>query len=330
MKNLLIIAPSFWPLQGGVESHLKNILPMLSNMGYKITVVCRYDKKLPREQIYKGMRVIRLPKSNFGLRIWALANLRLLLKHKVVHSHDYFPTPIHELLGGKVKWVHTFHGYEGYPVLPEVIKSRQQVRKLVPSCIGVGEFIEKWYGTTCEEWIYGAVDFESLPKKTKPKTDIIFYGRLEEDTGIRTYIKAFEIISKTNDLKMLVVGSGSLKRELLDYSEKMKLHIVFKDFSDDVLQDVAQSKIAFVSGYLSIIEAAAIGLQVISVYDTPIKKDYLEMHPMSAHFKVCSSPEQIYKAYLDAKDTEISSYFRDWAKNQSWSRICSIYSKYYE
>ena len=329
MRKLLIIAPSFAPNQGGVESHLKNIIPLLIE-DYDVTVICRYSNSIPRSQNFNGVSVIRLPKSSIGIRLWSIFYSSWLRKFDAIHTHDFFPMPIYKRASKTSRWIHTFHGYEGFPLNEKAVNSRRQINNLVDSTIGVGKFIEKWYGTKCDEWIYGGVEIKSLPQKKKPVWDIVFYGRLEPDTGVKTYLESLNLLAQKNNPKLLVVGSGSLKNELQDYSDKHDLGVEFKDFSDNVLQDVASSRVAFVSGYLAIIESAAIGLNIISVFDTPIKKDYLEMHPMSGHFDICSSFQEVADSYNKIKDNRVDAHFQTWAKNQTWEKIVKLYLKYYE
>ena len=331
MKKLLIVAPSFAPLKGGVESHLKKVIPVIMNRGYDITIVTRYHTDIPPTQNYAGTNVIRLPKNSIGLRTWIIKNTKLLKEFDAVHTHDYFPDPLYKKLNDKVSWVHTFHGYEEVTLLTSAIQSRQEVRRKVQNCIGVGRFIEKWYGTKCNEWIYGAISTEDIPKERPPKWDIIFYGRLEQDTGIKTYLEAFEILSKQNmDLSMAVVGSGSLEIEMKEFVTSRNLNVEFMGSTDKVLEYVSMSRIAFVSGYLAIIESAAIGLNIVCVYDTPIKKDYLEMHPMAKYLKICKNPLEVVDAFNEIKDKDTNPELKKWARNQTWSKIADIYVKYYE
>ena len=329
MRKLLIIAPSFAPNQGGVESHLKNIIPLLLK-DFEVTVLCRYNHSIPRRQKFRGVSVMRLPESSIGIRLWSIAYALWLRKFDVIHSHDFFPMPIYKLVPKSSKWVHTFHGYEGFPLSEQAIESRQRINNLVDATIGVGKFIEKWYETKCDEWIYGGVDIQSLPKKEKPIWDIIFYGRLEPDTGVKTYINAINTLSKKSKLSTLFVGSGSLNNELRDFATKNGLNIEFKEFSSEVLEYAARSNVAFVSGYLAVIESAAIGLNIVSVYDTPIKKDYLQMHPMSDHFAVCSNENDVARSYLKLKGKPVDKQLREWAKHQTWENIARIYLKYYK
>jgi glycosyltransferase involved in cell wall biosynthesis len=332
-KRLLIVAPSFYPASGGVEMHLQGVLPHLRQQGYEPTVLVRYAPQIPAKQVVKGTTVLRLPRhdNRLILGLWMAKHRALLQASDAIHSHDYFPLSLFKRYGHK-PWIHTFHGYEGYPLAPAAITARRHIRSIVSACIGVGAFIEKWYGTVCDQWIYGAIETATLPAKQAPKWDVIFYGRLEADTGIASYLEGFKLISaKHPSARLLVVGNGSLLSWAQQYAKDNNLAIDFKPATLRVLQYVAQARIAFVSGYLAILESAAIGLPIISIYDTPIKQDYLLMHPMAKHFSIANSPTQVAQAYQTVSaSNRADKQLQAWARSQTWDKIAKIYTSYYE
>lgn len=332
-KRLLIIAPRYYPHPGGVETHIRRVVAELKPRGYRPLIIVRFDPGLPAQYRVDGTRVIRLPRPGNRLAdwLWALRYVPLLVRAEVVHSHDFFPYPLHRLLRGR-RWVHTFHGYEGWPLDPQAIAARQEVRRLVPVCIGVGQFIEKWYGTPCEAWLYGAIDATQLPAPQPIKWDCIFYGRLEEDTGFQGYVRAFHQIRQHHpQARMIVVGSGSLQPWAEDYNHEHRLDLTFVAATGTVLDYVAQSRVCFVSGYLAILEAAAMSKPIVALYETPIKHDYLACHPMAKRFDIVGSADEIVAAYNQAKTKKPSqlSGFQDWARKQSWKHIATLYSDFY-
>ena len=90
------------------------------------------------------------------MKYWLLKNKKIF-NGAVVHSHDYFPFNLRKILPN-IRWVHTFHGYEGYPLHEEAIESRRRLHGLVEYSFCVGQFIEKWYGTKCDNILWGAAD----------------------------------------------------------------------------------------------------------------------------------------------------------------------------
>jgi len=77
--------------------------------------------------------------------------------------------------------------------------------------------IQRKFGVKEVKWIPNAVDTEKFtPPEDKPSSPVVAYvGKLEKWKGIDTLIECFKIISKQiNNVKFLVVGSGSLEDEL--------------------------------------------------------------------------------------------------------------------
>jgi len=331
-KNIVFLSSSFYPSVGGVEKHVKNVSEVLAKKRHNITVLVRYKKGYPKYQSIGSILVYRMPKRDYRpfLNIWYLKNKKLF-KDAVIHSHDYFPFSLRRILKGHT-WVHTFHGYEGYPLDPLAIASRKQVSNSVDYTFCVGKFIEKWYGTKCNEVIWGAAE---KPKSINKdiKYDFIFYGRFEEDTGFEKYIRAFKIIKSTKPkAKMLVVGWGSRHDWAVSYSKKYDLGIEFRSPVSNIYPSLAQAKIAFVSGYQAIIESGLMKKSIVAYYDTPIKKDYLEMHPLASSLNIVNSIDGISQKALDLMNN--SDYktkkIYNWSVKQSWSYIVKRYEKSYK
>lgn len=332
-----MIAPSYFPRSGGVEKHLLEINRTLTGRGHSVSVLVRYSPDIPEYQENENIRIWRLPEhdSSFGILLWLITHHSIFKGVDVIHSHDYYPRSLRRFIS-KLAWVHTFHGYEGYPLVENAIKSRQIVRAEVAYCFCVGAFIEKWYGTKCDAIIYGAVN---IPTKIHPVPgtwDIIFYGRLENDTGFKDYLEAFNIISKTHPkVSLLVLGRGSLSEWAANFVTKNKLNVEFIDWVTDVLPYLKKSKIAFVSGYLAILEAAAMGKPIIANYQTPIKHDYLDCHPLRANLNISSNPAEIASSFetvlgqLSASSSKINTS-QDWALGQSWNKLAELYESSYQ
>ena len=331
--KLLVLAPSYLPKTGGVEKHILETTRVLRNSGHKVTIMVRYSEDIPAVQTVEGVPVLRFPKYDgfLGLLFWLPRNLKVFVEADAIHSHDYFPFPLKRLFGKK-KWIHTFHGYEGYPISPAAVKSRQEVRRLTRYCIGIGAFIEKWYGTKCDLISYGAV---GLPSKIQPSAkswDVIFYGRLEADTGFTDYLKGFSKITQQNPhATMLVLGDGSDRAWAEEFIADKGLSVEFGGRVEDIWPYLASSKVAFVSGYLGILEACALGKPVVAHYQTPIKKDYLECHPLFGKFRIASSPATVASEYQLAKNTSKGQLAEaaEWAQQQTWDKIANAYLDQY-
>jgi glycosyltransferase involved in cell wall biosynthesis len=329
-NKIVFITSSYYPSLGGVEKHVQRVAEILASKGREVKVFVRYKENYPKYQKINNVEIYRMPKKDGrpNINLWYLKNKKYF-KDAVIHSHDYFPSVIKKLLKNN-RWVHTFHGYEGYPLNPAAIESRKRVASSVDYTFCVGKFIEKWYGTKCDEVIWGAAE---KPKKIKKpiKYDFIFFGRFEEDTGFEKYVEAFKIIkSKVPNATMVAVGWGSKANWAIQYSMKNRLGIVFKEPVKDVYPLISQSRVAFVSGYQAIIESSLMKRPIVAYYDTPIKKDYLKMHPMAVYLNIAKNAEEISINALSALESskDLKTLF-SWASKQNWESIENKYNKSY-
>ena len=84
-------------------------------------------------------------------------------------------------------------------------------------------------------WIYNLIEKKNSKKdRQRNKFDIITVGRLEKQKNLIGLIKAISIVSKKNsNIKLTIVGKGSLREELTKYVilNKLNKFIKFKKFS---------------------------------------------------------------------------------------------------
>src|SRR5690606_37291946 len=143
--------------------------------------------------------------------------------------------------------IHTFHGYEGYPLDPATIKRRQWIAGQVSAVVQAGHFIEKWYGTKPDIVTYGGVDAPDINTRITPDTDAVFVGRLEPDTGIKMYLEALLALKQQGRMvSFRVCGDGSLRTQLEDYARQHQLSVEFVGMVDDVQSYIARVRIVVV------------------------------------------------------------------------------------
>ena len=193
--------------------------------------------------------------------------------------------------------------------------------------ICIGDFIKKWYGTKPTFVSYGGVNkVKSEKLKVKSSEGAVFIGRLDEQTGIITYVKAVEIIKKKiPNFDFLIIGDGKLKTEI---SEKIK---ILKPRSN-AEEYFRKYSFAFVSRYLSILEAMAAKRLVFAVYDNPLKEDYLRMAPFSKYITISSSPSELVSKisfYLDnpRAQEKMVKEANAWVKKYTWEEMTDMYLK---
>jgi glycosyltransferase involved in cell wall biosynthesis len=249
---------------------------------------------------------------------------------EVIHSHDIYPRHLRKFIP-RVRWVHTFHGYEGWPLDEAAIASRKVVRREVDYCVGVGQFIEKWYGTKLDAVTYGAAD-DPGEAKAGPGIDVVMLSRLEEDTGFREYLQGFELIHQRHPkARMVVLGDGSLRGWGEQFAADHQLPVAFRGWVKEHLSFRSSARVVFAGGYQSILETARLGKPLVAQYNTPIKKDYLEMHPLAREMVIVSSPEEVaagYERALKLSRAELDKAAA-WAREQTWEKLADQYEVAY-
>lgn len=204
----------------------------------------------------KGHKIKILTEKEVGKDKWEI--WRNIWKYKelfdwadVVHIHDvFFWVFFLRIFYLKKKFFITFHGWEEiYPVPIKNIIIRKISELLAKGNICVGEFIKKYYFTKPDFVIYGASQ-RHKGSMAQRRTGAIFVGR----EG-----KALDFFKKYAK------------------DHKIKLDIFTND--PNVSKYFYKYKFAYVSGYLTILEAMSQGTEVISYYDNKLKYDYLDMTP---------------------------------------------------
>lgn len=334
--QVLFLCRLFYPHVGGVERHIEEISRRLINKGYKVKIVTsKFDNSIENSEKRGRIDILRVdyPKIKvFGLiTIW-IKFLQLIEEFKkadIVHIHDVFIwyLPIKILLPRKKVFI-TFHGYPDYPLSRKAVVLQKLGEIFTSGNICIGKFIEKWYRTKADIISYGAVDLDKFKptKKKKFKYDAVFASRLDEQTGIVTYLKAIKILKKENiNFKLIALGDGKYK------SQADQLAIT-KGFVNNPYDYFSQAKFAFVNRYLAILEAFAAKKLVFAVYDNPLKKDYLYLTPFSKLMIISENPQALAEKVVyyqknpkKAKDMIENAY--RWVQKQTWERMVNNYER---
>jgi len=333
--NILFFSRLYSPHIGGVEKHVNEISKILTQKGHKVTIITeKHFSGSKTKETIEGIEIFRMPNfkdgklKKFKIWKWLWKNKQLIKNADVVHCHDVFfwYLPFRFLYPFK-KIFTTFHGYEDFPLKLKNIFMHRISEKLSMGNICIGDFIKKWYGTRPTFVSYGGVNIvKNQRSKIKDQNGAVFIGRLDEQTGILTYVQAVELLRKqVPNFEFLVIGDGKLKNRI---NKKNKILNAVSNASE-YFQNY---NFAFVSRYLSILEAMAAKRLVFAVYDNPIKKDYLKMAPFSESIIIsCSASELVEKIlfYLDnfeAKEKMIGKSFA-WVSKQTWEEMAGIYLK---
>ena len=330
--HTLFLTRRFYPQIGGVEKHVFELSKRLIAKGHKITIITENASHEKSVETYKDIKIYRL---NVGkedwfkkFRIWkSMWQLRKLIEQsEIVHCHDVFfwYLPFRFLMPRK-KVFTTFHGYESYPIAKKAIVIRKLSEKLSSGNICVGDFIPKWYGTRPTYISYGAVNLSKENKEGRENINsAVFIGRLDEQTGILEYTKATEIIKKQiPDFKLTVIGDGK-------YKNKIGNNIKVLGFQKNPEKYFQKYHFAFVSRYLSIIEAMAAKRLVFALYDNQVKEDYLKMAPFAKWIIIEKDPQKlaqkaVYYLHHPQEEKKLIESAYQWTKKQSWEALTDIY-----
>jgi glycosyltransferase involved in cell wall biosynthesis len=342
--KILFLSRRFYPDQGGVEKHILEISRILIKKGYKITVVTQSKGDVSSVE---EIDIIRIPKiaKNKSEKLyiwkWFWKNRKLISEADIIHAHDvlFWYWPFKVIFLSKKCFV-TFHGYETYPIKKKAIISRKISEIFANGNIIVGGFIKKWYKTKPDYVIYGGVDISKIIhsastgssknqiSKIKNIQSAVFIGRLDEHTGILDYAKAVDIILiKFPNFKFKILGEGKYLSKLFRYKP-----LGFKNNPENYLID---NNFAFVSRYLSILEAFSSKRLVIAHFDNPVKEDYLKLSPFAKYMVIENSPEKLAEKiifYLNnpKKAENIIDNAYKWVSNRTWDSVVDVYLKLWD
>lgn len=329
----------FYPHVGGVERHVYEISKKIIRLGYKVEVITEQQNPETLESDHDGIRIFRIPirasgkMEKFWVWLWLFKNRKLLENADIIHAHDvafwYFPF---KFLYPTKHFFVTFHGYEGYPPTRKAIIVRKMSEKLAQGNICIGDYISKWYGTRADFISYGAVS-ETKVGTSNNSVNAVFIGRLDDQTGIMTYIKTVKKLKETGiKFKLIVCGDGPLRNEVEEFVLENKLDVQSLGFTISPEKYLARTRFAFVSRYLAILEAMAAKKLVFATYDNPLKEDYLRMAPFAKWIVIQPTAEALYSRLTyytqhPEEEKEMVEAAYNWVKEQTWDKMTDIYLK---
>ncbi len=347
--RILALVSVFLPHIGGVERHVYNVGRELTARDHQVTIITtQHRADLAEHEVMDGMDVWRMSISgaegNTRLAIWSWLwrHRDLIAEANVVHCHDsgtliawylpfrfiYFAKPVYL----------TFHGFEEFPLRRKTIWFRKLAERLAWGNICIGHYIGKWYGTKPSFVIYGGVDLPIEASNQPVKSDAIFVGRLEEDTGVLEYLDAMRIVKAKHgiNLKLELCGDGALRAEIQRRVIQSGLDVNLHGSVENPQDYLRRGRYAFVSGYLAILEAMINKRLVFAIYSNPLKRDYLLMMPgAESMMVVAGSAEELaeklayYRWHPEQTAWLIENAYQ-WAKEQTWAKVADTYLALYK
>jgi glycosyltransferase involved in cell wall biosynthesis len=231
----------------------------------------------------------------------------------------------------------TFHGYEQYPIPDEAIRRRRFVRRRVINALCMGDFICRWYETSCFAVSYGGVDPVAAPPSLPEQPSAVFIGRLAEDTSLMLYLDALAILRHEygKSLKLAVVGEGPLGSVAEKFVEAQGLRVRFLGAVADPGPLLDAASFAFVSGYLGIWQALARRRLVFCVYENELKRDYVTCFPEAEKVLVISDSAADLAALLNrhlgapAAGETMRQRGAQLAAENTWEKVAQLYLAMY-
>jgi phosphatidylinositol alpha-mannosyltransferase len=246
MKIALISLHSFLK-PGGVKSHIFSLKKEFKKRGLKTKIIVprrSFKENYGKDVILLGVS-FPLPFgggiSDFSVHFNPLMLEEILEKEKfdVLHFHNFgFPSSFQILERSKSLNILTFHSdverskfLIEFPILLKILK--MVIEWKIDGVIGVSKVALKFLNncrvpTTI---IPNGIDLEIFNPKGKrikkfsdEKINILFVGRIEERKGLIYLLRAYQILEKKfQNLRLIIVGEGELKKECQNFVKEQNL-----------------------------------------------------------------------------------------------------------
>ena len=202
--------------------------------------------------------------------------------------------------------------------------------------------MEKWYYARPKLITYGAANIK--PQPLPHQKTAIFIGRLDQDTGIMAYLKALKLLKEQSiSLPLIVYGDGPYYQRAKQFCHQHHLPVKLKGFTTQADLKIKHYRFAFVSRYLSILEAmqtkrlvfAHYNNKIKYDYNNKIKYDYLVCHPQAKNMLIFNAPQQLATAIkkllkTPTKEIKTITAASRWASQQTWTKLTRQYLKLWQ
>jgi glycosyltransferase involved in cell wall biosynthesis len=270
--------------------------------------------------------------------LFLLKNFKKLSNQDVIHLHDTWTfmwlLPIIPLL--KKPIFMSFCGYEGYPIRMFYKLQRKFAEKVVKGNICIGPYIPKWYGTKPDYIMVGGVEVPRDIPRNHFEESAVFIGRLAEDTNILEFLECLSILKDVHgiELPLHICGDGPLRSKIKEYAQQNNLRIIMHGWVKDPQSYLIRCHYVFVSSVLSILEAMVYNRPVFTLYNNPLKKDYIYTIGGEDVMFIADSPKKLAeKLYSAIKNPEIIRPVLEqaysFAIEQNYENMANIYLKLY-
>ncbi|OGC42636.1 hypothetical protein A2Y85_07190 [candidate division WOR-3 bacterium RBG_13_43_14] len=344
--NILVINWQDWKndLAGGAEVYLFEILSPLVKQGHRVIILASRGKNQKRYDIVDGFEVIRIGhRANFNFHVPNA--VRALLRHHridiVIDDLNKIPfyTPFFYRKKTCAMVMHLFRSaiFRETNVLFALYV--YVAENLIPYIYRKTHFIAISHSTEEDLRKLGVKNkisvipsgIPKMPSGLKPnrQKDLITYvGRVKKYKSIHHFIDAVSLLSEKRKLKVMIVGDGDAKDDLVEYARQKGLNLDFTGFVDERVkfQIYADSRVvvqpSVKEGWgLTAIEAQACGTPVVCA-DSPGLREVV-INGKTGYLYPYGDIESLAD-YIDElienndKWRSFSLAAREWAQTFSW------------
>jgi glycosyltransferase involved in cell wall biosynthesis len=302
--RILYVLEHFHPYTGGAELLFYHLTTSLAELGHEVKVITtRFDKKLPSEEMYKGVKIHRISCKNRYL--FTFLALPAVIKHAkwadLIHTTSYnagFPASLGGLFRKK-KVVITFHEVWRelwwrlpfiHPLIRPIYFSVEWALLKMPFShwIAVSESTKQALeraGIPAKKisLIYNGIDYSRFTNthlriKDKEQFQFLYFGRQGVSKGIDLILPAFEQLIKSYPqvrLQLVLSNrpnqiSGWINKKIKDnLSLKNKITISLDLPKAALLDEIANADAVLIPSYsegfcFAAVETVALGTPLIS------------------------------------------------------------------
>lgn len=298
-RNNLVVHLIFKLDVGGLEKVMLDCIKGTQNSGISHAVIALTETTEFASNLPRNVQVFSLNKkagSDLGCHI-RLYKLLKCLKPTIIQTYNIATIEYHPIawLAGVKGHIHAEHGRDIYDPKGENKKHnllRRFMSRFIQSYIAVSDDLTQWLLNYVKlnpakvKLIYNGVDTNKFSRLTNIKrtvtpyaeSDFVF-GAISRLTPIKDHhnlIQAFAILKnkhneKINNVKLLIVGDGPLKKELQQLVNTLNLadYITFTGERNDIKEILSELNVYVMSSIaegipLAILEAMSTGLPIVS------------------------------------------------------------------
>lgn len=283
--KVLHIVPNFGT--GGAEKLVVDLLLNYNKNEFDVAALSLYPKantmyeqKMDENNIkvyyldkHKGFDLSMIKKINKFIKIF---NPDVVHTHLYVMPYVLFPVIINKI-PVRIHTVHTIAEKELNKVGKEIQRIAYKYFNFIPVAITdeIMDSIKKCYKIKKIPIIYNGINVEEYRKKEEKRNEaikLIHVGRFSSEKNHNLLIDTFKIVNdKFPNVKLLLVGDGKLKAEIVGKVNRMNLQdkVYFMGVRKDIPELLSKCDIFVLSSDyeglpLTLLEAMAAGLPIVS------------------------------------------------------------------